>query len=602
MATSTQVRRTVLACLWPGRAGACALALAILATTVLPLAAPQLTKLFVDGAIAGERTSWLTMLAAGYLGLAISGQLARMLTAWLASRLAWDGTNRLRESLAEHALGLDMAYHGKRTPGEMIERVDGDVVALAEFVVAFLLDVVASLMLLVGVLIVVLTVDLRIGIILVGYCVLVGFGMARAQRMAVPSATRVREKFAAMFGNLEERLAGAEDIRANGAGEHVVNRFHETCAEVYRADLRAERVGGGMFAGTNIAFAAGTAIVLGLAAWTQQVGAMTVGTAVLLFQYTQMVRAPFERIIDQLQQYQKALAAVARMGGLLAERPTLPEPAAPRPLPASGALSVELDEVGFAYADDDEQVLADVNLRLAPGETLGLVGRTGSGKTTIARMVLRLYDPTQGTVRLGGVDLRETDLASLHRRVCIVTQDVQLFAATVRDNLTMFRPGADDRRLRTVLTDVGLGQWLATLPDGLDTVLGAQAGGVSAGEAQLLAFARAFLTDPGLVVLDEASSRLDPATELHIEAAIDQLLTGRTGVLIAHRLSSLARVDQIAVVDDGRIVEYGRREELAADPDSRFSHLLAAAGARPSGRRRVPGQPGELSKAGQVTR
>jgi ATP-binding cassette, subfamily B, bacterial len=305
---------------------------------------------------------------------------------------------------------------------------------------------------------------------------------------------------------------------------------------------------------------------------------LSVGTVVLLLQYTQMVRAPFERIIDQLQQYQKALAAIARIGGLLGEPRTLPEPPDPRPLPARGPLSVELDHVSFAYADDDEQVLADVDLRLEPGETLGLVGRTGSGKTTIARMVLRLYDPTEGVVRLGGVDLRETDLASVHRRVCVVTQDVQLFAASVRDNLTLFRGGHSDDVLRAVLNDVGLGPWLATLPDGLDTVLASQAGGVSAGEAQLLAFARAFLTDPGLIVLDEASSRLDPATELHIEAAVDKLLTSRTGILIAHRLSSLSRVDQIAVVDDGCVVEYGRREALTADPDSRFSQLLEAAG------------------------
>jgi ABC-type multidrug transport system fused ATPase/permease subunit len=382
-----------------------------------------------------------------------------------------------------------------------------------------------------------------------------------------------------LFGNLEERLSGAEDIRANGAGEHVVNRFHQASADVYRADLRAEQIGGGIFAGTNVAFATGTALVLGLAAWTQQAGALSVGTAVLLFQYTQMVRAPFERIIDQLQQYQKALAAVTRIGGLLAEQRTLPEPTRPRPLPATGPLSLALTGVGFAYADDNEQVLADVNLRLEPGETLGLVGRTGSGKTTIARLVLRLYDATEGSVRVGGVDLRDTDLASVRRRISVVTQDVQLFAASVRDNLTLFRPGlSDDDRLTAVLAEVGLGEWFASLPAGLDTTLGPQAGGVSAGEAQLLAFARAFLTDPGVVVLDEASSRLDPATELHIEDAIDRLLTGRTAVLIAHRLSSLSRVDQIAVVDDGRVVEYGSREALAADPSSRFSQLLDAAG------------------------
>jgi ABC-type multidrug transport system fused ATPase/permease subunit len=577
--SSSHIRRTVLRCLWPGRRSAVALGVAILVATVLPLLAPQLTRDFVDGAIAGEPVGRLITLAVGYLALSIFGQVARMVTAWLASRLAWDGTNRLRETLAEHALSLDMGFHGKRTPGEMIERVDGDVVALAEFVVAFFMDVVASLLLLAGVLVIVLAVDLRIGTILVVYCAVVGLAMARAQRMAVPSATRVREAFAALFGNLEERLAGAEDIRANGAGAHVVNRFHQTSAAVFRADLRAERVGSGLFAGTNTAFALGTAIVLGLAAWTQRSGALSVGTAVLLFQYMQMVRTPFERIIDQLQQYQKALASVARISELLAERRTLVEPSSPRPLPETGPLSVELDRVSFAYADDGELVLSDVNLWLAPGETLGLVGRTGSGKTTIGRLVLRLYDPTEGAVRVGGVDLRDTDLASVRHRIGVVTQDVQLFAASVRHNLTLFRPElADDERLVEVLTEVGLGEWLAGLPDGLDTVLGSQASGVSAGEAQLLAFARAFLTDPGVVVLDEASSRLDPATELRIEAAMDRLLAGRTGILIAHRLSSLARVDKIAVIEDGRVAEYGLRKDLAADPESRFARLLAVAG------------------------
>ena len=576
---SRDARRLVLRQLRPGGRAGVALVVAILAATVLPLLAPQLTRRFVDGAIAGDSVDLLVLLALGYLGLAICGQAARMLTAWLASRLAWDGTNRLRESMAEHALDLDLAYHGQRTPGEMIERVDGDVVALAEFTVAFLLDVVASLLLLLGVIIIVLTVDLRIGAVLLAYCLLIGFGMVRAQRLAVPAATKVRERYAALFGNLEERLAGAEEIRANGAGHHVVNRFHRASADLYRADLRAEQIGGGLFAGTTVAFAAGTAVVLGLAAWTQQAGALTVGTAVLLFQYTQLVRSPFERLIDQLKQYQRALAAVNRIGNLLGERPTLPRPAQPRSLPDAGPLSVALDQVGFAYPDDGEQVLSEVTLRLAPGQTLGLVGRTGSGKTTIARMVLRLYDPTEGVVTVGGIDLREVDPRSLRSRVAVVTQDVQLFTASVRDNLTLFRDGfATDDQLRAVLAQVGLGDWLAALPEGLDTPLGPQGSGVSAGEGQLLAFARAFLVDPGVVVLDEAASRLDPATEQRIEHAVARLLTDRTGILIAHRLSSLARVDQIAVVEDGRVVEYGARAALAADPASRFGRLLDAAG------------------------
>ncbi|MFC7384078.1 ABC transporter ATP-binding protein [Sphaerisporangium rhizosphaerae] len=573
-------RRAILRAFRPGRRAGAALVAATGAATVLPLPAPQLTRRFVDEAIGGSATGHLTLVALGYLALAVAGQAARMLTAWLASRLAWDGTNRLREDLAGHALGLDMAFHGSRTPGEMIERVDGDVVAVADFVVAFVMDVVVGFLLLAGVLVVVLATNVRLGGVLLLYCVLAGLVIARAQRLAVPSAIRARAAGAVVAGALEERLTAVEDLRANGAGEHAVTRFHQVSAALYRAEARADVTRSGLLAGTSVVFAAGTALVLGLAVWSRQSGALTVGTAVLLFQYTQMVRAPLERLIDQLKQYQAALAGVTRVAGLLAERRTLPDPADPRPLPAAGPLGVRLDGVGFAYPDDGERVLSGVTLALAPGETLGLVGRTGSGKTTIARMLLRLYDPAEGRVEVGGLDLREADPASLRRRVCVVTQDVQLFAASVRDNLTLFRALADDRRLRAVLAGVGLAEWLAGLPDGLDTELGAQGAGMSAGEAQLLAFARAFLTDPGLVVLDEASSRLDPATERRVEHVTGRLLAGRTAVLIAHRLSSLSRVDKIAVVDGGEIVEYGRREELAADPRSRFSALLTAAGVR----------------------
>ncbi|WP_226899356.1 ABC transporter ATP-binding protein [Nonomuraea phyllanthi] len=563
---------SVLRLLRPGPRPAAALVAAIAAATALPLAAPQITRRFVDDAVAGASTRHLTLIALAYLALAVAGQAARMVTAWLASRLAWDGTNRLRERLARHALGLDLAFHGRHTPGEMIERVDGDVVAVADFVVAFLMDVVASVLLLAGVLVIVFGVDWRIGAALLAYCLLIGFGMARAQRLAVPSAARSRAASARLFGLLEERLAGAEDLRANGAGEHTVRRFHQVNARLYRAEVNDARVGTTLLAGTSVAFAAGTAIMLALAAWTLTSGTLTIGTAVLIFQYTLMVRTPFERLIDQIRQYQAALAGLARIGGLLAERRTLTD--GTRPLPGTGPLGLSLDGVGFAYPDDDEQVLSGITLTLAPGETLGLVGRTGSGKTTLARLVLRLYDPTEGVVRAGGLDLRQADPASLRRRIGVVTQDVQLFGASLRDNLTLFRPPPDNEVLEEVLRDVGLGDWLAGLPDGLDTRLA----GVSAGEAQLIAFARAFLADPGLVVLDEASSRLDPATERRIEHSIDRLLRNRTGVIIAHRLSSLSRVDKIAVLDQGKIIEYGRRADLAADPGSRFGRLLDLAG------------------------
>jgi ATP-binding cassette, subfamily B, bacterial len=240
-----------------------------------------------------------------------------------------------------------------------------------------------------------------------------------------------------------------------------------------------------------------------------------------------------------------------------------------------GPLAVEFDDVTFVYPDAAvEPVLQDVTFRLEAGKTLGLLGRTGSGKTTATRLLFRLYDPTVGAVRIGGTDVRAPRLEQLRARVAVVTQDVQLFSGTVRENLTLFDPAVSDDRILVVLEDLGLGDWLRALPDGLDTQVGPGGRGLSAGEAQLLAFTRAFLADPSVVILDEASSRLDLATEQLIERAVDKLLKDRTGLVIAHRLATVQRADEILVLEDGRVLEHGDRARLAADPESRYAHLL----------------------------
>ena len=244
-----------------------------------------------------------------------------------------------------------------------------------------------------------------------------------------------------------------------------------------------------------------------------------------------------------------------------------------------GALEVSFDHVEFAYNDgngeSDEIVLRDVSFDVAPGRVVGLLGRTGSGKSTIARLITRLYEPQSGTVSLGGVPTWDAHVGEFRKRVGMVTQDVQLFRASVRDNLTFFDSSVPDERIMEAIHRLELEEWLSSLPDGIDTVLESGGGGLSAGQAQLLAFTRIFLEDPGIVVLDEASSRLDPATEALIERAVDHLLEGRTGIIIAHRLGTVTRADDILILQDGKVVEYGERTALIADPMSRFSQLLS---------------------------
>ena len=235
-------------------------------------------------------------------------------------------------------------------------------------------------------------------------------------------------------------------------------------------------------------------------------------------------------------------------------------------------MSVAFQNVSFAY-HAGVPVLHDVSFHLQPGRVLGLLGRTGSGKTTLSRLLCRFYDPSAGELCLSGVDIRLTRLSDLRQRVGLVTQEVQLFQGSLRDNLTLFEKTIDDESIITALRTLGLEAWYRALPNGLDTEI-RSGGGLSAGEGQLLALTRVFLKDPGLVILDEASSRLDPATEGLLEGAITQLLKNRTVIIIAHRLSTVQRADEILILEEGQIKEYGEYDRLVSDPNSIFSGLL----------------------------
>lgn len=550
----------------------------LVATIGLRLANPQLLRIFVDDAAVGAPLAELAQVALVFLAAALLLQVASVAEVWVAENVALTATNALRADLALHVLRLDPPFYAAHTPGELIERTDGDVATLANYFSRFVVQLVGNGLLLVGILVLLVGIDWRVGAVVIA-CSALGVGlMLWLRRLAVPRYAARRQADAELFGLVEERLAGTEDVRANGGVPYVMRRLLERLHRQVWAAVGAHFFGGLSFHASGLLLRLGSVGGLAVAAYLYREGTLTIGTVYLVFAYSDSLRQPIEAVTRQLQDLQQAVASIGRVRELLAERSAIADgPGADLP---AGPLRLEIDGVSFAYEDDpsgmdsDSPVLRDVSLRLEPGRVLGLLGRTGSGKTTLARLLFRLHDPTRGAIRMGGVELRQPTVGALRARVGLVTQEVQLFHASVRDNLTFFDRSVTAERITAALEDVGLGPWLRGLPEGLDHKLAPGGGGLSAGEAQLLAFARVFLKDPGLVVLDEASSRLDPSTERLLERAIDRLLAGRTAVVIAHRLATVERADRIAVLEDGRVVEEGDRAALAADPASRFGRLL----------------------------
>jgi ATP-binding cassette subfamily B protein len=502
----------------------------------------------------------------------------------------------LRADLALHCLKLDMSFHKKYKPGELIERVDGDVNQLANFFSQLVVRLGANLLLAAGVLVLLAWQDWRIGL---SVAVVAGAGMLALNwlnKRTVPRWQALREADARLFGFLEEWLNGTEEIRSCGAKPYIMRRLYQAMRERWQKILAAMRIQIlvidlplGVFALAYVA-----AHVLGNTLFRD--ARMTIGELYLVFYYIDILKEPLWEIRRQVEDLQRAAASINRITDLRQIQPSIHDGAGVA-FPG-GPLAVAFDDVSFHYEDNADRngrgdrsgraetdVLQRITFTLEPGTVLGLLGRTGSGKSTLTKLLFRFYDPSTGAIRLGDggqpgngggqmFDIRQARQAELRQHIGMVTQEVQLFQATVRQNLPLFDDTVRDERIVQVIEDVGLGDWLATLPNGLDTPLEAGGSGLSAGEAQLLAFARVFLTDPGLIILDEASSRLDPATEQRIEKAVDKLLANRTGIIIAHRLGTVQRADEIMILADGRIAEHGRRAELANDPDSRFYGLL----------------------------
>jgi ABC-type multidrug transport system fused ATPase/permease subunit len=532
---------------------------------------PQIMRYFIDAATSEKENTHLAWVALLFISVALVQQIIAVSATYVGENLAWIATNALRAELAAHCLRLDMSFHNNHNPGELIERIDGDVAELSNFFSQFVIRILGNILLMAGIVFVLFLEDWRLGIAFSFFAVTTLYALNRVRSVAVPYDKALREIQADLFGYLEERLAGTEDIRANGAVDYVILGLYKLHTELLTRWRKAGNkhlivqftAGIMLMVGFTIAFTSGYSLY--------RSGAFTIGTTYLVVYYTNQMARPIRELTQQVESLQNIGAAVERLTELRAFKPEIVD--GPGAVIPTGALGLAFNDVTFSYVEG-EPVLSDLTFDLKPGRVLGLLGRTGSGKTTLTRLVFRLYDPTVGSVALNGVDVRQPTLYDLRRRVSMVTQDVQLFQASVRDNLTFFNREIPDERILAVIEDLELGEWYRALPEGLDTRLETGGRGLSAGQAQLLAFARVFLHDPGIVILDEASSRLDPATEQIIERTIDKLLRDRTAIIVAHRLGTVHRADEIMILDDGHITEQGERERLARDPDSRFYGLL----------------------------
>ena len=575
----------------PHRGRVVLLALLVLGGIALQLLNPQIIRYVLDQAAAGASQRQLLLAASLFIVFGLAQAAVTLASAWLGTDLSWSATNALRADLALHCLRLDMGFHNSHTPGELLERVDGDASKLAGFFSRLVLQLVASGLLVVGVILLLFREDWRMGLAAALYAGVVVAFLQMIQNRAVRLWARVRTTEANLSSLLEERLGGREDVRANGGEGYVLRRLALAQGERFAAVYPARMIDVFTFSGTQLFLTLATVLGLGIGILLYRSGQITIGTIYLITYYIALLQDPLNELRRLMGELQDARASLERVSELFARQPAISEsPDARRLHLPSDGLPVEFSGVSFHYAShsanrngndtgadllqNPPSVLDDISFTLAPNRVLGLLGRTGSGKTTLTRLLVRLYDPTGGSIRLGGAALQDVGLRNLRQRVGMVTQEVQLFQGSLRDNITLFNRSIDDVTILDALRELGLWSWFTAQADGLDTLLQAGSGGLSAGEAQLLAFVRIFLKDPGLVILDEASSRLDPVTEQLLERAIDRLLRGRTAIVIAHRLETVERADEILILENGRLLEHGDRVLLRDNPDSRFAHLL----------------------------
>jgi ATP-binding cassette subfamily B protein len=473
-------------------------------------------------------------------------------------------TARIRDDLFAHAMALSLRFHDRTPVGKLLTRLTSDVDALAEVFGSGAVGVLGDLVTLLVIAATMITIEWRLGLLLLVAQIPVTLGIIWLQGRYRKANYRVREELSQLNADLQENLQGLEVVQMFRRERRNSERFATTTGAYRRAVTGTILYDSAISAFIEWVALVAIALVLALGGSMVTAGVMGLGTLTTFILYSQRLFDPLRQLAERFTQIQGGLTAVERIGELLEEPIEIADPAQPiRPHGASGeAAEVVFEAVSFAYRPD-EPILQDFSIRIAPGEHVALVGPTGSGKTTVIRLLCRLYEPQQGRILLDGVDIRDLPLATLRQRLGVVLQDTFLFSGTVADNLRLDTPISRDQLERTC-ADLGLNPLLGRLSDGLATELRERGGNLSSGEKQLLAVARVALRNPSVLVMDEATAFMDPSTEATLQRDLDTLLSGRTAIVIAHRLATVEAADRILVLQRGRLVEQGNHRQLRA--------------------------------------